>query len=1240
MATPLHAIDFPLWGSRLIEASAGTGKTWTIAALYVRLVLGHGGADSRFGRPLMPSDILVMTFTRAATRELSDRIRARLLEAARCFRAEIAPQPGDTFLQDVLADYPGPQERQQAAWRLAMAAECMDEASVFTIDAWAQRTLREYAFDSGNLFDEELVADEQALLREAAQDYWRRQCYPLAGDALASVLAIWSGVGALLSDAQDLLGKETPRSQPDGSLIDAIGRARSQREQALQALRAEWASHLPVMRGFVQSQDPPRAHGWDGRSFSINTLTGWLDALQQWVAGEDASDVPDLGTGWSRLQPSGLAQARLPGAGPAPLTDRERQAFEAFAALQARLQRLPRPQDAARRHAARGVALRLGELKRHRRQFGFADMLERLDGALRGRNGDRLRERILAQYPVALIDEFQDTSPIQYGIFDQVYETQDNARERALLLIGDPKQSIYGFRGADIYSYLQARRATHGRHYVLSVNYRSTSGLVEAVNHCFAQAETQQPGGAFDFRSAEDNPVPFLPVDANGRPERWVGDSAPQPAITIVHDLQRQSMGLARKAFAERCAQQVVQWLNEPNNGFSRDGQPLQRLRAQDIAILVRTGKEAAAVRRALQKRSVASVYLSDKDSVFDSDEARDLVHWLRAVATPQEATLVRAGLALGSLGLSLAELLQLATDDLTLDRHMQTLRELRQVWLGQGVLAMLRQSLHRFGLAARWLAQDGGERRLTNHLHLAELLQHASSEMEGEEALIRWLMRQISHNDGQNEEQVVRLESDADLVKVVTVHKSKGLEYPVVLLPFATSFRGFDARLVTSAMLPTPQGGRELVLDLDKEARARFEQERMREDLRLLYVAMTRPRHALWIGFPAVRVGNSKSDKTHLSAIGRLIGGGAERDAQQWQAALQDLAGHCPSITLQAAAGQVAVTPLQARDDAPDLQAAPHYQGDFDKGWNIASYTRLTRDLRRTAPTTPDAAPATPEENRLSPLKTLRAADDEVISGAPGLPVDETPAETPPAIWHSFKRGPVTGNFLHELLDWICSESFQLRGNERLAARIVARCQHEQHGPVAEPLLGWLTDIVHTPLPALGVSLSALQTARSEVEFWVPLRSLETPRIDALCRAHLMPGVERPDLQPSKLHGMLMGFMDLVFEHEGRYWVLDYKSNALGTQDSDYDGPALVRAMADHRYDVQAALYVLALHRLLRSRLGARYDPDQHLGGAVYLFVRGIHGPAGGACTLAMPAGLMAQLDAMLEPATVALAP
>jgi exodeoxyribonuclease V beta subunit len=1216
----LHAARLPLWGSRLIEASAGTGKTWTIAALYLRLVLGHGGPDGH-GRPLTPSEILVMTFTRAATRELSDRIRQRLLEAAQAFRQPESVKV-DPFLEELLAAFPDEAQRRQAAWRLALAAESMDEASIHTIDAWCQRTLREHAFDSGSLFDEELVADEEALLVEAVQDYWRQQCYPLERQQLDQVLAVWPDVEALRRDVKDLLAQGAGLGDGEGSLIGALTRAQAEVAQRRDAIRAQWVGLTQDLLDFVQSQDPPGQKGWNGRKFSVNTLSGWLGELAAWASGKNDALMPKLtDTAWKRFTPEGLSECWSAGSGMPALP----RACDEFAQLQAQLEALPAPAVAARLHAAASVAHRLQQLKSQAGRFGFADMLERLHAALQGDSGASLRQRILAQHPVALIDEFQDTSPLQYGIFDRIYQAAANQREQALLLIGDPKQSIYGFRGADIYSYLQARQATEGRHYMLRVNYRSTTALMGAVNHCFLSAERESEAGAFGFGSVGANPLPYVAVAAKGREERWVGNGSPLPALTLVHDLEPRSSKAVRKLFAARCAEQIVGWLNDEGNGFARAEGRFERLRPRDIAVLVRTGKEAAAVRFALQRRGVASVYLSDLDSVFQSEEARDLVHWLRGVAAPQDAALVRAALALRTLDLSLAELDALFGDDEAFDRQALVLRELQQAWKTQGVLAMLRQSLHHFELAARWLAQDGGERRLTNFLHLAELLQNASRELEGEQALIRWLQHQIDERAEQGEEQVVRLESDDDLVKIVTVHKSKGLEYPVVCLPFGTSFREVTRQFTKSATLPGADGARELVLQLSVADLERADRERLREDLRLLYVAMTRPRHAIWIGFSSVKVGKSNKCQSRKSALGHLVGGSGIETGADWLAPLQRLAaGQEPIALVDANArdqGQVAVTRLRRQDSTTELAEPLHYDAEFDRQWTIASYSRLTRELKTQGGT-------------LSPFAAPRPADDEVLQDADEVLAPQVGRLTSQdEIQHRLKRGALSGNFLHEQLEWLAGAGFALADDPNLCERLRQRIAHSPYQDDADALLQWLQAVVQMPLPGPEVALTELRGAQAELEFWLPTRQLQTERVDQLCREHLLVGLPRPQLQSSELHGMLMGFTDLVFEHEGRYWVLDYKSNHLGTADSDYGAPALAGAMARHRYDVQAAIYLLALHRLLKSRLGEAYDPAEQLGGAIYLFLRGIEGPARGCCLIQPSPELLDSLDAMLNP-------
>ncbi len=1221
----LVPLSFPLQGSRLIEASAGTGKTWTIAALYLRLVLGHN-TQAGLTRPLLPSEILVMTFTRSATRELSERIRERLLQAAQCFRDQTPVDPDDNFLASLIAEYPDGVQRSQAAWRLSMAAETMDEAAVHTIDAWCQRMLKEHAFDCGSLFDEELLADEDGMRSDASTDYWRQQCYPLCAEALSAVLLVWKSVAALISDMRSLIEKDIPEHDGRGTLAEVVQRVSTERTQAIEALKAAWKGRAQEMQDWLDEQLRSSKGDWDGKRLSQGHYTKWLAALENWCQRGHDLEVPEMGAGWQRFTPAGLSYARKAAAAPIQLPV----VFSEFEQFTIVFDHLPDLRDTISRHAAFWIARRMADLKRQTGTFGFADMLQRLDAALRAAgSGERLRNRILAQYPVAMIDEFQDTSPLQYRIFDQIYHTASNDSASALLLIGDPKQSIYGFRGADIYSYIQARRATTGRHYALATNFRSTQPLVEAVNHLFARADAAPNHGAFLFREGEDNPLPFVEVQARGRAEHLREAQGLVPAMTLVHDLAQLRSGTAmRERFAALCAQQVVTWLNDAQAGFDVAGQPFKRMRPTDIAVLVRTGKEAAAVRRALRRRRVASVYLSDKDSVFDSDEARDILRWLRAVSMPRDVRLVRAALATHMIGLSVDQLGWLATNEEAFDQRSETLQALQGTWQVQGVLAMLRQSLHQFDLPARWLQQPDGERRLTNYLHLAELLQTASGTLDGEQALIRWLLNQRVAGGVSGDEQIVRLESDDDLVKVVTIHKSKGLEYPIVCLPFVTSFRPFTERDATFMDLPDDDGHRRLLLTLDDAAVARADRERLKEDLRLLYVALTRARHALWVGFSSIKIGNGKSCQSHRSALGYLLDGGDAIAQTEWLQRLQDFQLGQSGIRLVAAPDEIAQSSLARTDSLSALQVISPYKADFDRSWTIGSFSGLTKDL-------------IPQASQLSVLKALRPADDEISADDPAALSEGTAvarsAESvlTPIGWHQFQAGSVAGNFLHEQLQWLAGEKFALTTQPELLDRLRRRCERAGREAQADIVAEWLTAVVQLDLPGPGVALNKLECLLPEMEFWLPARAIESRKIDALCREHLLDGAHRPTLPDRALHGMLMGWADLIFEHEGRYWVLDYKSNRLGPTDQAYDRAALVKAMAEHRYDLQAAIYMLALHRLLRRRLGSAYDPAGQLGGAVYLFLRGIQGPEQGVYIVPPSIPLLEGLDAMLTQET-----
>ncbi|WP_298289419.1 exodeoxyribonuclease V subunit beta [Thiomonas sp.] len=1195
-AVVLDPLRLPLRASRLIEASAGTGKTWTIAALYLRLVLGHGGDDAGFGRPLTPEQILVMTFTRAATRELSERIRGRLVQAARCFRAASPVAADDTLLQGLLLDYPDEQARMAAAWRLEMAAQAMDDAAVFTIDAWCQRVLREHAFDSGQPFDEQLLADETPLLTEAVHDVWRQQLYPLDADELHGVLALWPSPEVLLDDVQTLrrsaqAGGVLPPAPADASLQALWQRLHGARSAQVQALKAVWRERVPAMRdwllGVLQSSSCPLSK----TRYSLDKAGGWFDALQTWLDTPQA-DLPALDAkAWHKLTADGLRQGCNKGRQidvPPP--------FDDVAALRDALAALPDTAPALQAYAAAQVESRLQQLKRSRGQFSFHDQLRRLDAALAATHGARLRQRILQRYPVALIDEFQDTSALQFSVFDRLYAISGQTpADCAVLLIGDPKQSIYAFRGADIASYLRASAATAGRHAVLQTNYRSTTALVQAVNRLFGRREQAAGAGAFLYRegSAADapNPLPFIEVGASGRSERLVQADSAVPALHLVVSAgpEAEPKQQARTRFAALASARIVELLGDAQTGFAHADGTFRRLRPADIAVLVRDADEAAAMRQALQRCGVASVYLSDRDSIFASQEAADVLRWLRAVAAPRDGRLARAAYASATLGLSLAELAALASDDAVFESRLELLDQLHRVWQHQGVLPMLRQTLYRLDLAARWLAGGAGERRLTNVLHLAELLQTASVTLDGEQALIGWLHTQITASDS-DDEQIVRLESEADLVRVVTIHKSKGLEYPVVLLPFSTACKPAED--------------------------AAGDVERLREDVRLLYVALTRAQHALWVGVAALRQGNAAACVFHRSAIGYLLGGEQPRDASALRPLLDSVFGDMPAVRIDNAPAVPPVPFLRPQAAAKPLVEPAVYTAVFDREWSIGSYSALVRDL----------PPRSTQQGAAPPTLQDELWETEVLPGVPSPPVQDVAR-------HRFPRGALTGRFVHEQLAWLAGHGFALAGDEALQQRLRQRCARQGwDAQRTQDVIDWLGEIVSTPLPPLSAALSDLRGVLAEAEFWLPVQHAPAAQIDALCRDFVFPGQPRPELTPRVLHGMVMGFADLVFAHGGRYWVLDYKSNVLGGSDADYTTQALQAAVLGHRYDVQSALYLLALHRLLRARLGSGYDASQHLGGAIDWFLRGVRAPQAGCVHIAAHPALLDALDALLQ--------
>ncbi|WP_442489942.1 exodeoxyribonuclease V subunit beta [Halomonas litopenaei] len=1280
--TPLP-LALPLQGSQLIEASAGTGKTFTIALLYVRLVLGHGQPDNPasrrdngFSQPLVPPDILVVTFTEAASQELRDRIRARLVQAAEAFRAGDRDDGSITAADDGLAERDPllaalRDDFERDAWpacarRLMLAAEWMDDAAISTIHSWCQRMLKEHAFDSGKLFRQEVVKDLGEMTQEAVTDYWRTRVYPLDEPLAASMVELFGSPQGLNKALRNLLSREDaslvfcgePLAAGDfGAHLAQFSDARESADRLEDAARRAYLDEKEAVHDCLRTLRPAMHGGSFRGKDDDDTFDGWLEQLGDWANGKlplaEASFVQKLARSKLRVKKGtevpelGLFKALV------ACRDNDEQVET--------LKRELYPQVLA--DARNWVSRRLSEQLEANAQMGFNDMITGLAGALDGDGGETLARRIRQQFPVAMIDEFQDTDPAQYRIFERVYrignapttepDTQHDLDEpgtpdhdaTALILIGDPKQAIYGFRGGDIYTYLGARHATRGHHHSLDTNFRSSEAAVAAVNRLFAFAERSHPRAAFRFAADDHNPLPFQSVGANGRKETLCLDGKPATALTgwLIADGDKDNGCLNKEGYlreaSRHCADRIADWLNQaspgegiPSAGFAistnASDDKLKPLKAGDIAILVRDRSEASAIRNALSERGLASVYLSDRDSVFATAEARDLHHWLKAMANPESVSTLRTALATATLGLGLAELDRLQRDETAWERVQERFLGYRLRWQRRGVLPALRQLLHDYRIPERLLGAHQGQRRLTNLLHLAEWAQQASDTLDGDHALIRVLAEHL--DDPGHDEQILRLESDADLIQVVTIFKSKGLEYPLVCLPFLCTYKEISGQSGTPLYHVDDQPLLELAAkkEMAKEGFELADDERLSEEVRLLYVALTRARHATFVGLAPLKLGNAKSATLHKSALGYLLAGGeAIPDLTNLRERWETMSEGFDAIALDA---------IDASGDSPQIQYRPVTNELATKGartpshrpfapWWIASYSSLAQK-GATAPETPEAEVL--EEEHLD-ARLVPAARE---AGAPQ-----------PGTLHAFPRGPGPGTFLHGVLEALAEHGFDSALDDTgLLARLAQRCRRrgwEEHSQaLTDGIRRWLT----TPLSSTtqecpdgevaddGPVLASLERYRAEPDFWFATHDAITPAMDKLTRQHLFPGEPRPQLGYQRLNGLLKGFIDLLAEHQGRFYIIDWKSNWLGPDDDAYHQDAMRAAMLDKRYDMQLALYLVALHRHLRQSL-PDYDYDRHVGGAMLVFLRGIAAPSRGVAALKPPRAFIEALDDIL---------
>jgi exodeoxyribonuclease V beta subunit len=1136
-ADQLDIARAPLFGTTLVEASAGTGKTWTIAALYLRLVLE---------RRLPVDQILVLTFGRAATAELRSRIRDRLAQVRDALHEGDldALRPRDDALLALVGDTRTDAKRD-AVW-LAAAVESFDLAPILTIHGFAQRALAEHAFESGAPFATELAPDESLLIDEVAQDFFRRE----TGHA-SPLWARWlahRGVtpGRLASWIREF--QQKPYARVDGPPEPATT-AEAAYVEAYEAAREAWWTGRDSIESALQSA--MQANHIASRLRELDAYFGADVAVRDPVKQLVYFTPEKLASGKKRpaSHPFLAAAGRLWEAAPAALGSlRNREA-----AMRARL--------AVYAHEE------LPRRKRERGLIGYGDVLADLASALDGPGGSALAASLRARYPVALLDEFQDTDPIQYAIFRNLYGIgAAAAADLAVYFVGDPKQAIYSFRGADVNAYLAARDEADVQRTLL-VNRRSVTRLVSAVNAVFA-GDAPFLAEQIGFAPSQPGPQTHAPLAIDG------DDAAPFRIWFLPRDgTEPVGKGLANERAARATSREIARLLALAARGKATlGGKPVV---GADIAVLVPSHRQGGYVQDALARLGVASVTYG-QDSVYHSPEAVEVERILLAVAEPGREGLVRAALATDLFGRSGEEIAALATDAAAWDRILERIAGYHALAAEHGFARLWRALVEGEGVSARLLALRDGERRLTNLQHLADLLQDAALRQGLDlEGLARLLVRARTAATGDAEAEQLRLESDENLVKILTVHAAKGLEFPIVFCPFLWEGR---ERAEKGEIVACHENGR-AVLDVGSERmdsrRQAAGHEELAERLRLAYVALTRAKHRCTVVWGAVNEGDN-------SPLAWLL----HRKRGEAFAALDDTAlradlagvvkraeGAIEVRDMPAGAGEHVVTGEQ---DAVALWARK-FDGRIPTPWRVSSFSGLLsqREMER------------PDYDALG--AGIAGRDDET---------DGADLATPGALASrfAFPRGVNAGTLVHKVFESIDFAAPDGEPARRLIGDLLARFDF---GPeLATPLRAMVADALATPLDAdrrLVLGRIAPESRIAELEFVFPVRVGAKP---------LPGGLTAPE-------GFLKGFIDLVFEFEGRYFVADWKSNWLGDTFESYAPERLANEMATHAYDAQALVYAMAVHRHLAARI-PDYDYERQFGGVYYLFVRGMSAERG----------------------------
>lgn len=1375
----LNLAGFDLDKSSMIEASAGTGKTFTISNLVVRLLI-EGLKNGNHTEPLDIENILIVTFTNAAASDLRARVLQKIHESRISFDQikngiktiedfespfkDIAIKCFEKYLENTIdaIDVDKLKDTASVFSRLLTRAERnIDRASISTIHSFCNKALNQiYSFEAGRAFNVNLTQDISLEQKEAKLAVWRSLFYNDNGfdrDLLLNLLGFTDPEGDTLKNAVKAMekvrlidpnecyygfsvksyyeeGVKKLQKTPDERLkylLDTAKDLYSDFENDFFSKLESLKEYKDQIISFADGNTVPGSlyELSPGGSFYSNPFNKGLPCknflnLLVSTLNNDSADTINYITSFNsidkivalseigsdehffKVKKSGEFKDSQ------KVRDFEEIVKDLISASFEVITEIELIKLELTTLVAINVILKTDELCERDNVISNDEVLRQLAVALNNNKdksrGDVLSSLLRKRYPVAMIDEFQDTDPVQFAIFSKLYLNQDAIDESAhCYLIGDPKQSIYAFRGTDINSYNKAKElilGNKGNVYTLNTNYRSCQNIIKGVNEIFYEYEepkTQESSegsfsniesqnseeslsekkvkidypyvkNPFDYYNNSgkegylDSKIHFEPVNfsdkANSVRFYFKDDSSKEiPICNYIREVSFADSQETPKAndyygeIAKFVALDVKRCLLEGKifeNGEERDVKP------SDITILVNDAKENSFIQDALKKQSIQSVYFSDKESVINSEdknynitvteEAANVIYLMEAMCDSTNSPKVNRLLGSSLLRLSSEKFLDSIKSD-KLDSEITLLRVCRDSWEKYGFITAFSQYIYQHDLLCTILETDGGERSLSNYFQIAEIVQSVNSKVVGSNAQLLWFKELVLNNKGELSEDVTKkhLESEQSLVKVMTIHKSKGLEFPIVFTPYESGFMALKSK--DSAIYYDPDS-KQVSYALDREnkiigksVKDLVEVAALQEQERLLYVALTRAKLANFITLPSCVSLERKPYQSPLKKLISLVSKDDSADSKGKPSkrttkkskdkeveidTTKDVVVADPQPTLKAVENPELFKKLETveldesikvqNSISQDCSVSSLDKGAVDNSFTVTSYSAITSGAHNDM----FASSADEKETGVEDGDSDDSKDKDLIN-------------------FNFAKGSTAGSFLHKLMEIVLAkDDVDKADKDSLYNFVNSQLKYDFYHLVSKPgddedtknekivaLSQWLYDILNANLLPKAKdgnqvklsNLKALDCAR-ELDYFLPCKDFKVRVLNGIChdfyesevKAFELTSIpELPDLKKSNFKGFMNGSLDLVAkfvtETGPKFYMIDYKSNYLGNSYSRYTQQKILKSIFESRYDVQILFYSLALYRFLKTSL-PNFSYENDFGGVMYLYLRGMN--------------------------------